>query len=361
MDRKDRDPLVRKYDRPLNLEKYRSSRNPPAPTHAAKIRDLIRQDKFEEFKTFMDEKKPSLDVEDRMTCSIDAQGPSKRKFSDVLLDFGDDEAKSTFLIEAINRGSAKEEYRLIALNLLEKFPHLASGIKSGTRSPLHAAARAGQGDLIEAIRDTLQWRDPQLLDSALEMAIPDEGTPLDCALSLHKVEAVEALVKIHGERKLPPDSSVLEKPIKKKEIDTLTIVLNTFPAILTLNSFDHIIKTQNIEIWKIAVARHSDILANSGILHLAVKAQAIEIVKDILKIHPDLVEKRDKEGSYALEYNKASSNAKESVEIQESIRKILLEEILRRFNSVEIKKLFLKAESKDTLPKTLSAQLLIHA
>lgn len=192
------------------------------------------------------------------------------------------------------------------------------------------------------------------------MRVPDDDTPLHCAVSLHHINAINVLIEIYFKHHLTPNADVLDKPIKKKENDTLEIILEAFPSILTLNSLDLIIRTRQRETWDLAISKRPEILANSDVLHLAVKAQTLEIVKAILEVHPELVERRDTNGLYVLEHNKAIANTEESLAVQEAIRKLLLEEILRRFNPTDIKRMFWKAKSKQGLPRIYPSLLTFY-
>jgi hypothetical protein len=315
------------------------------------VQDLIREGDVSRFNGIMKQKKSlQLLVDDLMDCCLEAVRWPFEQFLDQLLTAGDLDFRTTFLIEAIGQSSARSKRALrcakIAKRLIEISPDVTLQRKEQIRTPMHVAARAGADAILKQLIDTCKTQTGQLAE-ALKSNVPKEGTPLSSAVYSHKLATIKMLIDAHMEEGIPPKSDILERPIRKlgAEDDSVALILDKFPEILTLCSLESIVSYGAPSTWDLAVDKRPHLLPGSNILHVAVKAQKAEMVRKILKQHGNLVAQKNHEKNYPLQYNQPHSKDAFGLEIQEEIRKLLLPEIVRRFNAADIKEMFRKAES----------------
>lgn len=315
------------------------------------VQQLIRDGDVERFNSIMIQKKTlRLLVDDLMECCFEAVRWPFEQFLDHLLTAGDLDFRTTFLIEAIGQSSTRSmrasRCETIAKRLIELSPEVALRRKEQTKTPMHVAARAGAEAILRQLMDTCKASAGQLA-LALSSNVPEDGTPLSSAIYSHKLAAIAMLIDAHLEEGIPPQSDVLKRPIKKlgAEDDTVALIVDKFPQVLTLESLESIVTSGSPSTWDLAMAKRPELLAQSNILHLAVKAQKVEMVRKILNQHPDLVAQKDQDKRYALQYNQSLSQEVHGLNTQEEIRELLLPEIVRRFNAADIKEMFRKAES----------------
>jgi len=327
---------------------------------------LIRSGDVDRFNAMLQEKSLHLLVGDLMVLCVEAVRQPFNLFLDHLLTAGDLDFRTNVLIEAITESSVRSIMRAsdgakIAKRLIELSPEVALGAKEQTRTPIHVAARAGAKAILKQLIDTCKAK-PGQLALALRSNVKKEGTPLSSAIYSHKPATIAMLIAAHLEEGIPPQSEVLERPIKKlgTEDDTVALLVDSFPQILTVKSLELIVTYGSPSTWDLVVAKRPDLLPESNILHLAVKAQKEEMVRKILKHHPDLVAQKDQGNSYTLQHNQPLSQEEADLNTQEEIRKLLLPEIVRIFSAADIKEMFRKAESI-SLPTKIRVQLLTKA
>jgi len=291
----------------------------------------------------------SLLIEAAFRKAIEASHKFERSLEwdlvDLLLEAGDNRFRADFLQSRIARGHPNDHD--LCNRILQLSPRLVLHDRSLNYFPFHVACRSKAVETLVCLTELCGLL-PGHLAIALSANDAHGETPLGTAARRQDIDATRILLDAHYQINLQPSPDILNYIIRSKNSEIFQLIFEAFPTSLAYEGVEGIIRHGSLEQWNTVLSRRPDLLRRSDALHLAVKACKADIVSEIVRLHAGWVLERDIHGLFPIDWNKPSSNDRKLSDSQESIRKTLLSEVLRRCTPSETKRMFYAASSEDS-------------